>query len=67
MLFINMLLGSFIDNLNEKRKLRVQEKNVLLSLHNETLNEKKILPYNQRKNNFVLFKVSGWIYVPDNG
>ena len=48
---IGILLALQVNNLNEKRKLRVQEKNVLLSLHNEissnlisletSLNEKK--------------------------
>lgn len=32
---IGILLALQVNNLNEKRKLRVQEKNVLLSLHNE--------------------------------
>ena len=48
---IGILLALQVNNLNEKRKLKVQEKNVLLSLHNEissnlisletSLNEKK--------------------------
>ena len=56
---IGILLALQVNNLNEKRKLRVQEKNVLLSLHNEissnlisletSLNEKKtILQVNKK-------------------
>lgn len=32
---IGILIALQVNNLNEERKLRIQEKNVLLSLHNE--------------------------------
>lgn len=50
---IGILIALQVNNLNEERKLRIQEKNVLLSLHNEissnlisletSLNEKKTI------------------------
>ena len=63
---IGILLALQVNNLNEKRKLRVQEKNVLLALHNEissnlisletSLNEKKTIlkPFRGPKKNGTL-------------
>ena len=52
---IGILIALQVNNLNEERKLRIQEKNVLLSLHNEISSNLLSLEtsLNEKKNHFT--------------